>query len=220
MQVKGFSPECVSLCFLRSPFVVHLYSHYWQLNGFTPVWNRMWMFRWEVAVNEEAHIGRLWVFSPPFFVQVWSVKRIVQSSVFADTFHKFIPMQIFLCPATNVTIHAQRLMPSRNTCALIQERSLLVATNVIFPAQRHVTSRYTFEPTQVGSLSGVISATILQLKLNIWRHTFSHTGARPFTCNQCSYSCNRSDSMKRHMLSHTGFCLHAMQLLLHKVNSA
>ena len=61
MQVKGFSPECVSLCFLRSPFVVHLYSHYWQLNGFTPVWNRMWMFRWEVAVNEEAHIGRLWV---------------------------------------------------------------------------------------------------------------------------------------------------------------
>ena len=135
----------------------------------------MWMFRWEVAVNEEAHIGRLWVFSPTFFVLVWSVKRIVQSSVFADTFHKFIPMQIFLCPATNVTIHAQRLMPSRDTCALIQERSLLVATNVIFPARRQVTSRYTFEPTQVGSLSSVISATILPLKLNISRHTFSHT---------------------------------------------
>ena len=152
------------------------------------------------------------------------MKRIVQSSVFADTVHKFIPMQIFLCPATNVTIHAQRLMPSRNTCALIQERSLLVATNVIFPARRQVTSRYTFEPTQVGSLSCVISATILPLKLNISRHTFSHTlqctGARPFTCNHCSYSCNRSDSMKRHMLSHTGFCLQAMQLLLHKVNSA
>ena len=131
MQVKGFSPECVSVCFLRSPFIVHLYSHYCQLNGFTPVWNRMWTFRWEVAVNEEAHIGFL---SPPFFVLVWSVKRIVQSSVFADTFHKFIPMLIFLCPAINVTIHAQRLMPSRNTCALIQERSLLVATNVIFPA--------------------------------------------------------------------------------------
>ena len=49
-------------------------------------------------------------------------------------------MQIFLCPATNVTVHAQRLMPSRNTCALIQERSLLVATNVIFPARRQVTS--------------------------------------------------------------------------------
>ena len=43
MQVKGFSPECVSVCFLRSPFIVHLYSHYCQLNGFTPVWNRMWM---------------------------------------------------------------------------------------------------------------------------------------------------------------------------------
>ena len=99
----------------------------------------------------------------------------VMSSAFAGTFHKFIPMQIFLCPATNVTIHAQRLMPSRNTCALIQERSLLVATNVIFPARRQVTSRYTFEPTQVGSLSCVISATILPLKFNISRHTFSHT---------------------------------------------
>ena len=109
-------------------------------------------------------------------------------------------MQIFLCPETNVTIHAQRLMPSRNTCALIQERSLLVATNVIFPERRQVTSRYIFEPTQVGSLSCVISATILPLKLNISRHT----EARPFTCNQCRYSYNRSDSMKRHMLSHTG----------------
>ena len=115
------------------------------------------------------------IFSPPFFVLVWSVKRIVQSSVFADTFHKLIPMQIFLCAATNVIIHAQRLTSSRNTCALIQERSLLVATNVIFPVRRQVTSRYTFEPTQVGSLSCVISATILPLKLNISRHTFSHT---------------------------------------------
>ena len=44
--------------------------------------NKMCCFKLPAVVNEEAHMGHLWVFSPPFFVLVWDVKeRIVQSSV-------------------------------------------------------------------------------------------------------------------------------------------
>ena len=35
--------------------------------------------------NEEAHIGHLWVFSPPFFILVLDVKAIVHSKKFAAT---------------------------------------------------------------------------------------------------------------------------------------
>ena len=70
MQMKGFSPECVSMCFLRLPFSVHLYSHWLQLNGFSPIWTRMCCFRWTELADVKAHIGHLWGSSPPVFVLV------------------------------------------------------------------------------------------------------------------------------------------------------
>ena len=70
MQMKGFSPECVSMCFLRLPFSVHLYSHWLQMNGFSPIWTRMCCFRWTELADVKAHIGHLWGSSPPVFVLV------------------------------------------------------------------------------------------------------------------------------------------------------
>ena len=82
MQVKGFSPECVSTWLLRLPFVVHLYSHWLQLNGFSPVWTRMCLFRSSALVNEEAHMGHLWVFSPPLFWTIFEVEGIANRFIF------------------------------------------------------------------------------------------------------------------------------------------
>ena len=62
MQLKGFSPECVSMCVLRLAACVQVYLHWLQLNGFPPVWTRMWIFSLAAVVNEEAHIEHLWVF--------------------------------------------------------------------------------------------------------------------------------------------------------------
>ena len=38
------------------------WDHWLQLNGFPPVWTRMWIFSLAAVVNEEAHIEHLWVF--------------------------------------------------------------------------------------------------------------------------------------------------------------
>ena len=35
-------------------------------------------------------------------------------------------------------------------------------------------------------------------------HMLMHTGERLFACNPCSYSCKHSNSLKYHVLSHTG----------------
>ena len=31
----------------------------------------------------------------------------------------------------------------------------------------------------------------------------THSGQKPFACNQCSYTCKRADHLKKHMLTHS-----------------
>ena len=52
MQLKGFSPECVFVCFLRSEAVVQENSHYLQLKGFAPEWVSMCVLRLAAVVQE------------------------------------------------------------------------------------------------------------------------------------------------------------------------
>ena len=61
---KGFSPEWVSMCLLRSPAVMQEWLHCVQLKGLSPEWTSMCLLRLEAAVQENSHCMQMKGFSP------------------------------------------------------------------------------------------------------------------------------------------------------------
>ena len=69
------------MCVLRLPACVHVCLHCLQLNGFSPVWAGICIFRSAEELNEWAHILQPWDFSPSAIGVVSETDDIVKKSI-------------------------------------------------------------------------------------------------------------------------------------------
>ena len=64
IQMKGFSPEWISMCVLKLLVSEQEKFHCVQLKGFFPEWVKMWLFRWLAYAQEKLHYLQTKDFSP------------------------------------------------------------------------------------------------------------------------------------------------------------
>ena len=103
----------------------------------------------------------------------------------------------------SATTLAIRLLPLESICEPTQGKSL-IAPSASIPAQRQVISRSTC------SLSGEKPFSCNQCTYScttnghLQQHITKHSGGKHFSCKQCNYSCNNAGSLKKHMRQHSG----------------
>ena len=72
-QLNGFSPVWILACLFKSLDCLNFFSHFEQLNGFSPVWILSWVFKSPDCLNLFSHFEQLNGFSPVWILS-WLFK--------------------------------------------------------------------------------------------------------------------------------------------------